>query len=83
MKKISTEIKLTMPIKINGIEQTALSIRLPTVGDLLDAEKCGGSDSENELKFISLLSATSPEDLKALSLKDYKEIRKAVGKMQA
>lgn len=71
------EIKLTKPIKINGVEAKSLTMREPTVQDQLDVAALKDDPIAQELTIIANLCDVAPDDLKALTLKDYKGLQEA------
>ena len=68
-------IELTKPIKVNGVEVSTLTMRTPTVGDQLVFDKNG--ENFKEVKLIANLCSVSPEDMKAMPLKDYMNLQEA------
>jgi hypothetical protein len=70
------DIELSRPIKIDGAAVTALRMREPTVNDQLVMDAKGGSDAQKELAMMANLCAVTPDDLKQLTLRDYKRVQK-------
>lgn len=73
---------LKFPIKCNGVESSTLTVRRPTIGDMLNSNQNGRSDQEAEIWLLANLSSVSPEDIKKLDLADYMRIQKGMLKMQ-
>jgi hypothetical protein len=71
------DIELSTPIKIDGADVTALRMREPTVNDQLVMDAKGGTDAQRELSLMANLCQVKPEDLKKLTLRDYKKVQKA------
>lgn len=74
----SVDIKLARAIKIDGASVTALRMREPTVQDQLASAEHKGTDAQKELALVANLCQVSPDDLKQLTLKDYKQVQRAL-----
>jgi hypothetical protein len=72
----NVDIELARPIKIDGADVTALRMREPTVNDQLVMDAKGGSDAQKELAMMANLCQVKPDDLKQLTLRDYKKVQK-------
>lgn len=69
-------VKLTKPIAVNGVTVNALTLREPTVGDQLHCRKmAAGDDGQFELLMFANISGAAPDDLHALTLRDYKSLQ--------
>ncbi len=66
------KIKLTEPIKIDGILVSELTLRRPKVRDRLAVERMGNSDAEKEVALIANLASISREAVEEFDLADYK-----------
>ena len=75
LPKLKENLILNFPITLNGVETKEISIRRPTVGDQLLADKLGGSDAEKEIAFMANLAGCAPDDLHKLDLKDYQKLQ--------
>jgi hypothetical protein len=71
------DVTLNRPIDVDGTEMKVLRVREPTVADQLVADEYKGSDSAKELLTMANLCQVSTEDLKKLTLKDYKKLQEA------
>lgn len=71
------DIKLTKALSIAGADVKALRMREPTVGDQLTAEAHKGSDADREIAMFANLCEVAPDDIKRLTLKDYRALQKA------
>lgn len=71
------DIKLTSPLTIAGAEVKALRMREPTVADQLAAEDAKGNDAAREIAMFANLCEVAPDDIKRLTLKDYRAAQKA------
>ena len=78
---MSQTITLQYPIDTNGAPTSTLTLRRPTVGDLLSSSQ-GRSDKEAEVHLLADLCGISPDDVKHLDLADYFLLQAALGKMQ-
>lgn len=71
------EIKLTRAIKVSGTDVTALRMREPTVADQYASDKLVADAADKELTLIANLCMVTPDELKQLTLRDYKKAQKA------
>ena len=69
------KIKLSNPVKIDGVEVHELSLRRPQVRDLIAAGKKNVSESEREVNLVANLAEVSPEIIQDLDLSDYMKIQ--------
>jgi hypothetical protein len=69
------EIKLSRPIKINGVETDVLKIVKEEllVEDMLRISKATSDPMEQDVHMLAYITETSPEDLKKLNFKDYRK----------
>ncbi|STQ91722.1 phage tail assembly protein [Iodobacter fluviatilis] len=70
-------IKLSTAIKLNDVLVNQLQLREPTVGDQLDVQVLGKSDAEREQLMFARLCDCAPNDLRQLTLRDYKKLQDA------
>ena len=71
------DVELSRPMVIDGAQVKALRMREPTVADQLASEEMNGSDSAKEIAMLANLCEVSPDDIKRLTLKDYKKLQAA------
>jgi hypothetical protein len=71
------DVELSRPMVIDGAQVKALRMREPTVADQLASEEMKGSDSAKEIAMLANLCEVSPDDIKRLTLKDYKKLQGA------
>lgn len=71
------DVALSRPMVIDGAQVKALRMREPTVADQLASEEMKGSDSAKEIAMLANLCEVSPDDIKRLTLKDYKKLQAA------
>lgn len=69
------KIKLSNPVKIDGVEIYEISLRAPKVRDLIAVGKKNVSESEREVNLIANLAEISPETIQDLDLRDYMKIQ--------
>ena len=69
------KIKLSNPVKIDGVEVHELNLRTPKVRDLLIASKNNTPDSEREVNLIANLAEVPAEVIQDLDLRDYLKIQ--------
>ncbi len=71
------DIELARPLDIDGAQVTKLRMREPTVGDQMVADEMKGSDAAKEIATLANLCQVAPDDLKRLTLRDYKKVQAA------
>lgn len=71
------DIELSRPIEIDGAQVTALRMREPTVADQLLLDEMKGSDATKEVTLVANLCEVTPDDIKRLTLRDYRKVQKA------
>lgn len=69
-------ITLTRPLKIEGADVKALTMREPTVDDQIAAEKLG-TTGEADKHYMANLCMVTPADIGRLPLRDFKRLREA------
>jgi hypothetical protein len=73
------DITLSKPLKIGGVDVPALRMREPTVNDQLIADAMTGTDADKELAMFGNLTSQAPDDIKRLTMRDYKRVQAAYG----
>lgn len=71
------DIQLGRPVDIDGTKVTTLRMREPTVQDQITASEMKGSAAAQEISMIANLCEVSPEDIKALPLREYRKLQEA------
>lgn len=71
------DIPLSRAIEVDGAKVKTLRMREPTVADQLAMEEYKGGDAAKELFTLANLCQMTPDDLKRLSLRDYKKLQEA------
>lgn len=74
----STHITLDYPITHDGQTFTELTLRRPTVGDNLAAQKGGISDADREVRLIANLAEVAPEIIHRIDMKDYGQLQRTL-----
>lgn len=69
------QIKLEYPVSVDGAEVNSLSLRRPTVRDMLAADKAAGSEAEKEIRMFSNLCEVTPSVIESLDLADYTRLQ--------
>ncbi len=69
------KIKLSNPIKIDGVEVNEISLRRPKVRDLLISDRKNISEAEREVNLIANLAEIPAEVIQELDLCDYMKIQ--------
>ncbi len=73
---MSNIIKLRFPIESEGQTVAEVTLRRPTVGDMLHADRAKGSDADKEIKMFSNLTELSLTAIESLDLADYQQLQK-------
>lgn len=71
------DVELSRPLEVDGAQITKLRMREPTVGDQLAADEMKASDAAKEIATLANLCQVAPDDIKRLTLKDYKSLQRA------
>lgn len=71
------DIALSRSIEIDGAKISTLRLREPTVADQLAADEYKGGDAAKEIFTMANLCQVAPNDLKKLTLRDYKKLQEA------
>jgi Phage tail assembly chaperone proteins, E, or 41 or 14 len=71
------DVELSRPLEIDGASVTKLRLREPTVADQLAADEFKGGEAAKEIFTMANLCQVSPDDLKKLTLRDYKKLQEA------
>lgn len=71
------QVTLSKEYEIDGAKFNYLTMREPTVGDQLAMSEIEGSDVQREIFMLGNLCMISPDQIKALSLRDYKKVQAA------
>lgn len=74
---MTTEIILTTPVEIDGVSIVKLTMREPTVGDQLTAERRKGAPGETEVAMFAALCSQADSLITQITMRDYKKLQKA------
>lgn len=69
-------IELEFPITVSGAKVSVLSMRRANVGDVLAANRIK-DEIEREIVLFANLCQLTPDDVRALDLKDYQKLQEA------
>lgn len=73
------DITLAKPAKINGVEVAVLRMREPTVADMEIFQEGKGSEAKREIEQFGNLCDCTADDVRALSLRNYRRVQEAFG----
>lgn len=76
---MNERIKLHFPITHDGLPIADMTLRRPTVGDHLAAQKTAGTDAEREIRLMANLAELPPAAIHLLDMKDYAQLQKVLG----
>ena len=71
------DVELSRPMDIDGAQVKKLRMREPTVADQLASEEFKGGEAAKEIAMLANLCEIAPDDIKRLTLKDYKRLQAA------
>lgn len=71
------DVELSRPMDIDGAKVKKLRMREPTVADQLASEEFKGGEAAKEIAMLANLCEIAPDDIKRLTLKDYKRLQAA------
>ena len=74
---MSSTIKLKFPIESEGRTLEEVTLRRPTVGDMLNADKGKGNEGDKEVRMFSNLTEIPLTAIEALDLADYRQLQEA------
>jgi hypothetical protein len=72
---VSDTIKLDYPIETEGRTVSEISLRRPTVGDMLNADRGKGSEADKEIRMFANLSELPLTAIESLDLADYRKLQ--------
>lgn len=73
----TVDVELSRPIDVDGKQVQVLHMREPIVADQLALEQMKGSDANKEVTLFANLCQISPDDLRQMSLRDYRKLQQA------
>lgn len=71
------DVKLSRPIEIGGMKSDTVRMREPTVADQEAAGNIQGTDATREIMTFANLCEIGPEEIRSMSLRDYKRLQSA------
>ena len=78
---MSEIIKLSTPIKVDGVAVDTLEMREPLVEDNLAALSSGKSQAAFEVDLFASLCGVPPAEFRKMTFKDYKRVQNAYEKI--
>lgn len=72
-----TDITLSREVDIAGAKTKVMRMREPTAGDMESFHAAKGTDASREIIVFANLCETAPDDIRALSLRDYQRLQVA------
>lgn len=69
------DVKLSRPLAVSGAKVEALRLREPTVRDQEVASEAAGSEASREIATLANLCEVTPDEIRSLSLRDYKRLQ--------
>lgn len=73
----SVTVTFRTGVVINGTKVTAMQMREPTVNDQIVAAKTVENSAEREVAIFANLTMQAPEDIRALTVRDYTRLQTA------
>jgi len=73
--------ELKYPVTLGQETTSEITLRRPTVKDVVAANRAGGVPAEVELRMVSLLSGLSAEVIGDLDMEDYAAVQSLLGKL--
>lgn len=71
------DVELSRALDIDGTPVTVLRMREPTVADQLLLDEMKGGDATKEVTLVANLCEVTPDDIKRLTLRDYRKMQQA------
>lgn len=73
----TTTVTLARGYTRDGAQVKAITLREPTVGDQIVATSSGKNEAEREVALFANLAACTPEEIRGLTMKDYRRLQVA------
>ncbi len=75
-------VSLVRGIKIDGETRKTLTMREPSVGDMIAARRAANDDTAmTEVILIANLAGVTPENIQSAKMRDYSRLQEALGFM--
>jgi tail assembly chaperone E/41/14-like protein len=71
-------VTLVRGLQVSGAKVSTLTLREPSLDDQLVSQKAG-DNAEAEVALIANLAEVSPDDLRALKMRDFLRLQEALG----
>lgn len=72
------QIELAKPVDIFGTETSTIKMREPTVQDQLDVQAIKASEAHREVTLMANLCDLTPEQVKAMTMRNYRRLQGAL-----
>jgi len=79
----SATVTLAKGVEVSGARVMVMTLREPTVADQIAAQESGRNAAHQEVTLISNLAQITPEELGALTLRDYRRLQEALAGFSA
>lgn len=73
----SLAIRLAKPIVVDGVPQSVIQMREPTVGDEIAAQTSPGGSAGFEVTLFGNLTMLPPDALRAMTIRNYRRLQEA------
>jgi hypothetical protein len=80
-KTETNRYELKYPVTLGQETTKEITLKRPTVKDVMAANRAGGVPAEVELRMVSLLSGLSAEVIAELDMEDYTAVQSLLGKL--
>jgi hypothetical protein len=77
MDGAAAHVELSREYTFDGIKHNRVTMREPTVGDIEDYNRRQGSDTQKEIDTFANLCSLTPDNIRAMSLRDYTRLQEA------
>jgi hypothetical protein len=74
----SVTVTLASGIDMSGARVKVLTLREPTVADQIAAQEIKGTTAAQEVALIANLAQVTPDEIKGMTLRDYRRVQEAL-----
>ena len=71
-------IELSKAVEIDGAQTKTVTMREPTVQDQLDVQAIKGSEAHREVTLMANLCNLTPDQVKAMTMRNYRRLQAAL-----
>lgn len=72
------KIELSKAVEIDGAQTKTVTMREPTVQDQLDVQAIKGSEAHREVTLMANLCDLTPDQVKAMTMRNYRRLQAAL-----